>query len=96
MALDLRQGGLRSVVRPRRWDGPKATNTTATRIAECDLAASEAGDGKRKGIRKDPSDFSKGGWWFWWILVFFFRRIVGFWNMLENAISLLTPIGDAW
>ena len=42
MALDLRQGGLRSVVRPRRWDGPKATKTTATRIAECDLAASEA------------------------------------------------------
>lgn len=49
MALDLRQGGLRSVVRPRRWDGPKTTKMTATRIAECDLAASEAGDGNAKG-----------------------------------------------
>lgn len=49
---------------------------------------------EREGIRKDTSDFSKGGWWFWWILVFFFA--FGFWNMLENAIVLLTPIGDEW
>ena len=41
MALDLRQGGLRSVARPRRWDGPRTTKTMATRMAECDLAASE-------------------------------------------------------
>ena len=87
MALDLRQGGLRSVVRPRRWDGPKTTKTTATRIAECDLAASEAGDGNAKGSGNIQVIF--GGFW-----CFFFA--FGFWNMLENAIVLLTPIGDEW
>lgn len=82
MALDLRQGGLRSVVRPRRWDGPKTTKTTATRIAECDLAASEAGDGNAKGSGKIQVKLSKGGWWFRWIFAFFFSQDCWF---LEHA-----------
>ena len=90
MALDLRQRGLRSVVRPRRWDGPKATKTTATRIAECDLAASEAGDGNAKGSGKIQVISPKVAGGSDGFLRFFFRRIVGFWNMLENAVILLT------
>lgn len=84
MALDLRQGGLRSVVRPRRWDGPKTTKTTATRIAECDLAASEAGDGNAKGSGKIQVISPKvaggsGGFW-----CFFFAGLLVFgtcWKM---------------